>query len=385
MVGSSSASRFTYCIERFRFNALVSVAIPFYMEEIQVLIGKKMNANKDVVFAALESTSGEDERRPRFEQRSKKKRRTVKEEKNMASSTTIEDVFHIVVAKNFLEPKQLGQLLLFTSKRLTASAFPGQAPHREGVEETRAVINRAVWKQLCCSHWGEENADTLIEGMNPMTPEAVFRSIANIGTKDFFKLRPLQYSPGDYVVIVTVYDRNNNNKNVLCKTIPGEDIPSFFENGEAHVNFEQSIAILPSGGISTKTLVHIMRIPDQKVVQVENQSKGYHPHVSDGRVEMQEPDWEIFQSGPRMSIDYGNSLLGAHFRFWDSFRVEVEFDFRLDCTKIGVFGIDLCASFVACEESVDEDGRVAETSAITQKRVTFAHLLEGLHAFDSGA
>lgn len=71
-----------------------------------------------------------------------------------------------------------------------------------------------VWKRICCSQWGVENAVALLQSMAPMSPQECFPSIACHNNDDdddkeqeYFTLRPLKYHPQDYLFIITVTEQ----------------------------------------------------------------------------------------------------------------------------------------------------------------------------------
>lgn len=346
-----------------------------------------MDSNEEEVFAEHVPPEKQSERRLK---RLKKKRHqtTAKEEARFL----FPQVLKIVVESEhcFLETKQLGQLLLLTSKSMAAWAFPEDAPHQHETErEAHAGTNNALWRRLCFSQWGKDNAVDLLKSMEPMAPEDCFRAIAVATRKEKdFKLRPLQYKPQDYLLIVTVHNVNvrdfTSKECVICKSIPGEDIPSFFENGKATVKFDHPLCEVGLGGQCWDTKVHIMRQPDQQVVQVAS-------HRQDEVIDEQDGEYisrsgsGFYSYGPPMSAGYGKDMFSAHFRYWDCFRIVLDFDCQPIHGSVGIFGLTISALFVASEDwdATVEEGVVAETRAINEKKVTFAHFLEGVDAWDN--
>jgi len=95
-------------------------------------------------------------------------------------------------------------------------------------------------------------------------------------------LRPLQYSPSDYLLIINTFDANNKAK--FSKTIKGDDIPEFFTDGNVIIKFEQPFVLRRKPGTESfesdfenfrsKTdrhftiEAHIVRLPDGKGIML---------------------------------------------------------------------------------------------------------------------
>ncbi|CAB9529140.1 hypothetical protein SEMRO_2410_G326670.1 [Seminavis robusta] len=149
-----------------------------------------------------------------------------------------------------------------------------------------------VWKYLCLNHWGCGAANELLQATE-MTPKSYFLTFAyptpshNVPAP----LPPPKYAPKDNVLIVDV--RTMDNQILFSKAIPGNAIPEFFSGGETksiHLqetvwgfhDFEGSFSsyqhfyddqFLPGSyadfclGTHWKGTVHLMRLPDRKVIQ----------------------------------------------------------------------------------------------------------------------
>lgn len=116
----------------------------------------------DSVKRAAESTAGESEEK-------KQRRATTKRlETEVHHLSLFPEILQVYIkhSSDFLETKELGQLLLFTSKRMATWAFPDDTPRIENevqqANDTDAT-NDAVWKRLCISQWGAGNGKESFE------------------------------------------------------------------------------------------------------------------------------------------------------------------------------------------------------------------------------
>jgi len=121
-------------------------------------------------------------------------------------------VLKAIAASHFLTAKELGRLLLLSSKELTVSAF--SSPDDE------------IWKHLVLTHMGNEQGEAMLQAIAPMSAEQCFRQVVLELPLKYTEPRPLQYAPKDYLIIVSMRDHVRNQP-VYHKAIPGQDI-SFF-------------------------------------------------------------------------------------------------------------------------------------------------------------
>ncbi|CAB9499368.1 expressed unknown protein [Seminavis robusta] len=166
-----------------------------------------------------------------------------------------------------------------------------------------------VWKYLCLNHWAC-NTNVLLQATE-MTPKSYFLTFA-YPAPSHNAPDPLPYAPKDYVMIVDV--RTMDNKILFSKAIPGNAIPGFFSEGEAksiHLqetiwgfhNFEGSFSSYQQFyddqfrsvsyfypqliGAHWKGTVHLMRLPDRKVIQLvdvpESDEEMYPPHTDEDK------------------------------------------------------------------------------------------------------
>jgi len=134
-------------------------------------------------------------------------------------------VLKAVAASHFLTTKELGRLLLLSSKQLTASAY--------------SLHEEEVWKGLCANYWGVPDGPTLLKTLNPtLSAEQCSRKLAMDLPSACTEPRALQFAPKDYTVIVSVRELNKN-QSIFCKAIPGQEIPGFCEKGVINVELDQ--------------------------------------------------------------------------------------------------------------------------------------------------
>lgn len=283
-----------------------------------------------------------------------------------------------MVGSYYLETKQLGQLLLLTSKEMTAAVFSQDE----------------VWRHICCSHFGFENGTNLLKNAGPIAPETIVRTHVSSFANDSFQLNPLLFQPQDYVVTVVVnrahWDVNRHTGTCMfCKSIEGGEIPSFFETGQATITFDQPLCMAVEDGenrqnhVHWKAIVCIFRKADQQCIKVAENSVDETIEEEDGKL-VADHGASIIYTGPFMPR---TQPLFWHFfgdSGWEGFRVHPELVYRRtnDDGKLGIFGFSLTAIFIGPpyededEVDVDEEQEVPSATAIKEKRVTFSHFLE---------
>ena len=247
-----------------------------------------------------------------------------------------------IAESRFLSTTDLGRLLLLTSKSMTAAALEQGAP-REGGDQEPARKNNAVWKCLCFTHWGFDDASALMETMKPLSAEQCFRKLAVVSDdhddNKFPVPRALQYAPKDYVLIVSVRE-SKNDKNMFCKAIPGQDIPEFFDKGEAAIEFDQPLwkKTLDKGQdvlhLDWDSSLQIMRRTDQRVIELKcyyNREESVNRSTEkEGQCDVGGGSW-VSRTGPPVNATYGLALFRHCFGNpdYDSFEVELDHDYRM--------------------------------------------------------
>jgi hypothetical protein len=169
------------------------------------------------------------------------------------------EIFRLLIRSEYLAAKEYGKLLLLTSKSLTKACF----------------VREEVYDWLCRSRWGD-NARKMIDEMG-ISPCNCFNLLQKQKSRrpnvPYLELRPLQYAPEDYRLVITVFDDHGYPR--VSKFLQGQDIPSFFEVGSLVLNGLHDLAMQVSNSDyydncsrnpfqKWKTTVHAFRIPDQK-------------------------------------------------------------------------------------------------------------------------
>lgn len=327
-------------------------------------------------------------------------------------------VLQAVAASQFLTTKELGRLLLLSSKELTASAF-FSPQEQDGKSEDGG--GELLWKSLCLNYLGTEDGEALLQTLQPHlgSAEQCFRKLvapdlpckySRLGTPT--PRPPLRFTPNDYVVIFTVRDPENNQP-LFCKAIPGQQIPEFFDTGSVQITVDPFVPIktikdffgADGGVIGTNTLgeveideleysVRILRCPDRKIVQIVRlfvfdaqcpmPSDSYHEKTSGDKHWILEPSgasWTQASDTP-MNATYGSPLFRRYCYFpYTKIDFLVEPTFRLVRTgntrdgAVRLSGLALKSYF----ESDHDESDTREVSAMLEGQdVTFAHFLEGL-------
>lgn len=168
------------------------------------------------------------------------------------------EIFRLLIRSEYLAAKEYGKLLLLTSKSLTEACF----------------VREEVYDWLCRSRWGD-SARTLIDdmGISPYTCFALLqKQKSRRPNVPYLDLRPLNYTPEDYRLVITVFDKHGYPR--VSKFLHGQDIPSFFKIGSLSLNDLQEVVKgvkyhFPNYRTGNpfqewKTTVHIFRLPDQK-------------------------------------------------------------------------------------------------------------------------
>jgi len=224
-----------------------------------------------------------------------------------------------------------------------------------------------------------------------MSAEEVFRALTT-RKNTFTGPRSLQYSPEDYVVIVTVRETLGD-KHMFCKTIQGQDLSGFFETGEAQVLVEKPLWKHAFNETEENVLlfeweakVHMMRLPDQRVVEIANfrQEDLVDGTFDEGGLFDVEPGLGECTSYPSLNA-YGLAMIRHYFPSWNTYQVEVELDYGMISTNsVAIFGFGLRASFVANHLDGEEIGNVDVSELVEhRKEITFAHFLEALNEWDA--
>ena len=297
-------------------------------------------------------------------------------------ATTKTQVFKLVSTSGFVDTKQLGKLLLLTSKAMTAAAF-------EKPDD--------VWKHLLFQKWSHARAMELLQSTG-WSAEKCFRHFATKACttdKDRFQgLRPLKYKPEDYLIIVTLKD--NVNDLDVCKTIRGSEVPDFFEKGEAKVYFESPLwvgTVLEEEGLyyDRFTNVNIMRAPDNKYACVGDYGEEGHDGLEEDNCSDFCSGWMNYRCSLGAHSSYGSSFMKHFFEDYRDLCVHVDPEYRVVKGTTGkhhtveIFGLLLRARLLTtcdcCCCHHDEEDLSDALRPDRCKGVTFAHILEASDDF----
>ena len=166
------------------------------------------------------------------------------------------EILQILVQSELLSCKDLGRLLLLTSKGIKETFIGAYgtsiAPQHDGAgknsnNQVKHVSNQyshdateedIIWKSILLHHYRcPKGVAMLLDGTGLSAMQCV-REIALPIPKPSVP-QPLQYSPNDYVIVVTI--NGIGNKNPIVQTIQGKNIEDFFVNGSANVDFDEPI------------------------------------------------------------------------------------------------------------------------------------------------
>ena len=192
-----------------------------------------------------------------MESASKKAKTDAAHNNNTTMILTEPTLTRVLLLSGFLTPPQMGRLVLWTSKTCK-DAF---------------VSSSWFWKTLCLQYW--RNDDATVQALlatTGLSAEQLFRQIAMTHPNSArATIRPLQYQPADYVLVVEVRDAAEGAL-VFCQAVPGQDIPSFFQDATCRVALTQGpqqVVVLPPRQEYNE------QDPQQELPEFQFSAKGY--------------------------------------------------------------------------------------------------------------
>jgi hypothetical protein len=154
----------------------------------------------------------------------------------------------------------------------------------------------SIWRSLCINYFQEDEnvVSSILEATNLSARRSFSSSVAPELYTSPTEIQPhqcrppLKYSPRDYVLVVQVWGKPNDNishntdKFLFCKTLQGEKIPEVFESGRCSVTLSQPLMMFLGmrfkelKAICWKTKIRMVRKPDGKIVELcEIERSGY--------------------------------------------------------------------------------------------------------------
>jgi hypothetical protein len=226
-------------------------------------------------------------------------------------------VLELVANSHFLTARELGRLLLRTSKAMTASAFPTSSD---------------VWKSFC-SNKRQDCADQLMVATG-LSAEERFRKFAEPDQHRPFELRPLQFSPRDCVLVLHASDPGTRRSRFCTKLFVATMSRNSLKKGEVHVELgepfhiwtkeggavddadKDEMPLLEGGDVRYDVILDLMRLPDQRCVRLAlmwSESVN-HLKINDGKYKIMTyfrcpDDWDRLSLDPTLNASYGKDRL----------------------------------------------------------------------------
>lgn len=261
-----------------------------------------------------------------------------------------DEVLRLLSRTGFLPIKDLGRLLLLTSKSLTARLFNQDE----------------VWSLLMQQRFSFPTNSL------PFSNKESFLTMSKEqnATKEPMAIRALRYLPKDYKVFINLF-RGKGGRALISRCLDGESIPSFFEDGRIEVygcdvKFSEGDLDL----LDLTITVHIYRLIDNKVL-LFFRGKSEDPDV-DGA-------WFPNEDGNLEMRDYNyarclNKEITNLFEFLSGLKVDVFVSSNSENESFMEYG----TIEVATELIFDDDFEPFPTGKV----VTFAHYLEELYGWN---
>ena len=265
-----------------------------------------------------------------------------------------QDVLRLVVVRSgFLSLKEIGRVLTCTSKSIAHCLY--------------SDIND-LWtfllKQRCSF-----DQETL--SASKMSSKQIFHStFEQVKSRPPMLIRDLCYSPQDYIIMVNIRYKDDG-RAFLSKTIPGQDIPEFFDHGHFCLS-DFSCDPFNDDNDNLQMNVYLHRIVDNNVICLF-ESKDPE-HWNDITLAF------MSYSGLEMAdLEYSQNLFDVLDVLLDS-----ENYMGFDCT--GYLELDRCKETGQCHISSLEfkvmiDNHDDYEDFPQNNDVTFAHFLENMYAW----
>jgi hypothetical protein len=268
------------------------------------------------------------------------------------------EVLRLLSRTGFLPIKDLGRLLLLTSKSLTSSLFNQDE----------------VWSLLMQKRFSFPSpAALLLNNTNtlPFSNKEIFLAMSKErnATKEAMVIRAPKYLPRDYIIFINLF-RGKGGQALISRCLEGASIPSFFEDGRIEVyDCDLKFSDGELDGLDLNITVHIYRLVDHKVL-LFFRGRCEDPDVDgawfpseDGTLEMRDYNYARFLN--KEITDLYEFLSGLKVDIFVSTNSENE-----SCMEYGTIE-------VATELIFDDDFEPFPTG----KPVTFAHYLEEIYGW----
>jgi len=293
------------------------------------------------------------------------------------------EVLRIVSRSGFLEVKELGRFLFFTSPSFIANLF----------------TDDDIWTLLLQSRFA---FDTNSLNLLPMTAKETFLAYSKqVKRRPSVELRELRYAPADYEIIVNMFGTREGiadeafDDAFFSTIVRGEDVPLFFKNGHITLNDKGSFGCHPDNVI--QTTIHVHRLTDGKSICIGHALSEYfadrsiHFDSFGSDLEMEDPvyskalmDKSEFECrhgchGEGLSIDFGLEIDS------EVLHIPVPMSFPIPTMESGemAFGVIMCVAekftIASLNISAYSDGEMFPKEP---KNVTFAHFLEGMRGWN---
>jgi hypothetical protein len=263
-----------------------------------------------------------------------------------------QDVLRLVVVESgFLTLKEIGRVLTCTSKSITHCLYSDAND-----------LWTFLLKQRCS--FDQENLSA-----SKMSSKQIFHStFEQVKSRPPMLIRDLCYSPHDYIIMVNIRYKDDG-RAFFSKTIPGKDIPEFFDNGRFCLS-DFSCDPFDDDDDNMEMNVYVHRIVDNNVICL----------FESENADCWDDDALAFSS-------YGNLEMA------DLVYSQHLFDVLLDSEHYDGFDVEVDLELDRCEET----GRCHISSLDFKVRldinddyedfpqnndVTFAHFLENMYAWD---
>lgn len=168
-------------------------------------------------------------------------------------------ILRSLVQTEFLTTKELGRLLLCTSKYIThlfeededpkcitlEDASLADAAGLDGGQTHEDDGNSLIWKLICKSHWENVQTAEILQKATNMSWRNLFFVLAGgcySLQERYHSLFPaLRYNPADYTLILE--GRGANQQLLFCETIHGQDYPDFFASGSCTIELSKPFGV----------------------------------------------------------------------------------------------------------------------------------------------
>jgi len=334
-----------------------------------------------------------------------------------------QELLKLLVKSGFSTAEELERMVLGLSKNFVETSSPTTPAADEKASSTAAAAfataaptapisstssssspRDALYYILCCNRWGDEHARNLVDGMGIGAERCFWKLVLKEDEKHgevkyhFPGTKPLKYAPKDYLIIVKVLDKSK--KVTVTQVIKGDTVPEFFETGDISIEFDCDPVVVyraegrldrprlqrldrhyrePKVDLSAfdNIAVHLMRLPDQKCVQVMSCTDAYAAWIDEDRYRIGLSGDNIERFIP-LANPYAESLIYELFgsRWNPDIPLELESYLTYRPTTTNAHHDTISVSGLRMYLIYWTDNEATEARAPSQGGVTFAHLLE---------